>query len=132
MDPNIGKMKSSLSSHKRPPMKRKPNNLMIKSVLLDSFCLSFLFSNPESLVILTVLLERSDKTKPNRKCSRVSSSSVIGFKPQGSRESMKTKSKSRLPTDSIRLSNNTRLSSFHIFRSFRTRLNHDSSQVTYY
>ncbi len=112
-------------------MRRNPNNLVTKSVFLESFCPNFPFRTLERFVALTMTLERSDKTKPKRKCSRVSSSSMIGFSPHGSRESTKTKTKSRPPTDNIRLSSNTRLNSFHIFRPFRTRLNRNSSQKNF-
>ena len=81
--PSRGKMNSSLNSHNRAPITRNPPSLMSKSLFLYFPCPNFLFSFSWNPVELAMLLAKSDRRKPNTKCSRVSSSEIIGCIPQG-------------------------------------------------
>lgn len=111
---NIGKTNSSLNSHKTPPMRKNPNSLIIKSIRLGFFLPNFLFSNSTSPIELAVVLEKSDRKKPKRKCSSMSSSDTIGCNSQGIKESMNTTARSKKPTETSRLSNKAALAVFQI------------------
>jgi len=112
--PNMGKRKRSLHSHNKPPMSRKPSSRMSRSAWRTPLLLSLLngcLSRPTALVDL---LADSDNTKPNRKCSSMSSSKTIGCKK---RKSRKTTAKSRKPGKTTLLSNKTALTIIQIFFS---------------
>jgi len=123
VDPNNGKKNRSLNSHNMPPIRRNPSNLISKSTRLEFLCLNFLLSNLSKAVELAVLLASSDKTKPNRKCSSISSSATIGCNPQGNRRSTKTTVNSKKPTETSLLSNKIDLTIFHISFSRLTKFN---------
>ena len=120
VDPNRGKTNRSVDSHNKPPIRRNPNNLISKSTRRESFCPGFLVNNSSRAIELAVLLTKSDKTKPKRKCSSISSSGIIQCK---NRKSRKTSANSKNPAETILLSSKIALTMGHIFLLMSYRYN---------